>query len=154
MYVRRLSAVLAVAVLGLTTLGVRAQSDAGGAPSAARRDPLASYRAVGIDKEQESKLLGIAKEFESEMMAKTNHLIALMKDMHALSLQPDPEQNTVLAKQDEINKVNGDIAIARVKLVMRMRGVLTPEQRKKFIQLTDKGGRKSDDSASGAVQSD
>jgi Spy/CpxP family protein refolding chaperone len=154
MYGRRLSAVLASAVLALTALSAWAEGDAGGPPAAARRDPLAGYRAVGIDKEQESKLTAIAKEFEGEMIAKTGRLIALMKEMHALSLQPDPEQNAVLAKQDEINKANGDIALARVRLVLKMRGVLTAEQKQKFIQLLDKGGRKTDAPQAGASQSD
>jgi len=128
-------ALASVAVSLILPLAVVAQGQGGAPPSAIRADKLAMYRATGIDKEQESKLLALTKEYEDVMLPKAKTLVQLLSEMQGLSLQPDPDQNTVLSKQDEINKVNGDISNERLKFSLKMRNVLTPEQKEKFVQL-------------------
>ena len=101
-----------------------------------RRDPLAIYRAAGINPQQEHKIRIITKDFDLMMMDKANHIIGLMQQMRALSLQPEPDQKLVLAKQDEINKLNGDMANERIRVIFKIRGVLTSDQRHRLAQLT------------------
>jgi Spy/CpxP family protein refolding chaperone len=107
-----------------------------GEPAGAKQgDPLAMYRAAGIDHDQEQKLGALTKEFEQVMIPKTKSLLALVHEMRELSLQPDPDQDAVLAKQEEINKLNGELSLDRMRFALKMRNVLSPEQKEKFAEI-------------------
>jgi len=150
MAVTRITLALASVAFSLALpLVVFAQSQGGAPASAIRADKLAMYRATGIDKDQETKLLALTKEFEEVMLPRTKTLVELLRDMQSLSLQPDPDQSAVLAKQDEINKINGDISNERLKFSLKMRGILTPEQKQKFVQLIQESYGKSNGPANG-----
>lgn len=58
----------------------------------------------------------------------------LLKDMRNLQMQPDPNEKIVLAKQDEINKVQAEMGTERTKLVLKIRNVLDFEQKQRLIQ--------------------
>jgi Spy/CpxP family protein refolding chaperone len=128
---------------------VLAQSSSGSAPDNAKpadyfthgqnamhaEDPLAIYRAAGIDSEQENQIHTLVKDFESESGPRMDTLHKLLKEMRELSLQPLPEESAVFAKQDEINHAQNELANARVKLLLKIRNSLKPEQREKLVSL-------------------
>jgi Spy/CpxP family protein refolding chaperone len=62
-------------------------------------------------------------------------MMTSMRDMRTLSLQPSPDEQTVLAKQEEINKVQSEQALERTKLMLKIRSILNPDQRQKLVQL-------------------
>jgi len=113
---------------------VQAQGQPGGPPGPAR-DPIAIYRAAGCSPEQEAQIRELAKSFEELARAKGQQVVGLWKDMRNLSLQPDPEPSAIMAKQDEINKVNSDMATEKMKLMLSIRKVLTPDQKQRLVQL-------------------
>lgn len=99
-----------------------------------RHDPLAIYREAGIDKEQEKKIRQLAKEFEDGQRVRLALMANLLKDMRNLQMQPDPNEKTALAKQDEINKVQAEMGTERTKLVLKIRNILDFEQKQRLIE--------------------
>ncbi|MBX9667280.1 MAG: periplasmic heavy metal sensor [Candidatus Obscuribacterales bacterium] len=116
-----------------------AQGDAGEDPRMA--DPLALYRMAGINGDQEEQIRKLAKDFEDAQRVRAKTAFAKYKELSDLQLQPDPVEEDVLAKQEEINKVIAEMATERMKLLLKVRKVLTPDQRKKLVALLgDKSG--------------
>lgn len=99
-----------------------------------RHDPLAIYREAGIDREQEKKIRMLAKEFEDAQKVRLELMANLLKEMRNLQMEPDPDEKKALAKQDEINKVQAEMGSERVKLVLKIRNVLTFEEKQRLVQ--------------------
>ncbi len=116
---------------------VLAQSPSGSAAETAlhSEDPLAIYRVAGIDAGQETQIHQLVKDFESEAGVRLDNLRRLLKEMRELSLQPAPDEAAVLAKQEEINHVQNEVATARVKLLLKIRNLLKPEQKQNLVNL-------------------
>ncbi len=105
------------------------------------QDPLALYRMAGINLDQEEQIRKLAKDFEDAQRVRAKTAFAKYKELSELQLQPDPVEEEVIAKQEEINKVIAEMATERMKLLLKVRKVLTPDQRKKLVALlSDKNG--------------
>jgi Spy/CpxP family protein refolding chaperone len=103
-----------------------------------KQDALGIYKEAGITPVQEAKIRQMAKDFDSSNSVKLHRLMNLLQEMRTLSLTPDLDEKAALAKQDEINKLQSDSSNDRVKLLVKIRSLLTPEQRKKLVQLMQK----------------
>lgn len=132
-----LSFAASLIVASLATTGaVSAQPGGeGAAQNQASRDPMYIYKQVGINSEQEGEIRKQVKDFESAQRVRVKLLINLVKDMRGLQLQPDPSEEEVLAKQTEINNVSSQSALERVKLMLKIRAILTPGQKQKLVDL-------------------
>lgn len=100
-------------------------------------DPIAMYLASGIDQEQESKIRNRVSEFQKFTEVKGENMVRLMKELRALSLQPDLDSRALEAKQAEINNLNNMMAMERNKLLVDLRNVMNSPQRKKFVKLME-----------------
>lgn len=114
-----------------------AQAQAG---QGAATDPMAIYRQAGVSQEQESRIRQLAKDFEDQARVKAKRMMGLIQEMHQLSLETDPDEKAVLAKQDEINGVTGEMAMDRIKLLLTIRKQLTAEQKAKLVGMMKGGG--------------
>ncbi len=106
-------------------------------PTENQRDPLSLYRATGLSADQETRIKALVDRFQTENQERTRQLVDLMLEMRQLSLQPDPDPDATIAKQEQINMINGELALARASLMLKMRQVLTPEQKQKLVQLIE-----------------
>lgn len=132
---------LLVATLFATPAAFAQQASQGGSgQSPPQADPIYIYKLAGIDSEQEGEIRKLVKEFESAQRVRIKVLINLVKDMRTLQLQPDPVEDEVLSKQDEINKVTSNTASERVKLMLKIRSILSPQQKQKLVTLIKKSG--------------
>lgn len=104
-------------------------------PQPPQGDPVAIYREAGASPEQQQKIRDMAREFEQSAFVKAERIKNLMKKMQDLSLQPTPDEKVVMGTQDDINAAQADIANSRIKLMIRIRGLLTEEQRTKLVQI-------------------
>lgn len=102
------------------------------------KDPLAVYRASGIDGEQERQIRKFAKDFEDQQKVRLKLMGNLLKEMRAIELMADPDEKKALAKQGEINKVYAEICNERIKLLLRIRNVLTFEQKERLVKNIQK----------------
>jgi len=110
------------------------------------QDPLALYKMAGINADQEAEIRKLAKDFEDTQRVRVKSLLGLMKSLKALQLQADPPEAQVISTQEEVNKVTGEMATERMKLLLKVRKVLTPDQRKKLVAML------SEDQAAGQGQ--
>lgn len=102
------------------------------------QDPLSIYREAGVTPVQEAKIREMAKEFDNSNSVKLHRLMNLLQEMKTLSLTPDLDEKTTLAKQDEINKVQAENANDRVRLLVKIRALLNADQKKKLVELMQK----------------
>ncbi len=103
--------------------------------SAASADPLDIYREAGISKDQELKIRHMAKEFEDVQRVRLKTLFGYLEDMQEFQLKPDPAEAEVMAKQTQINSLRSEISNGRIKLLLDIRALLSPEQKEKLVSL-------------------
>jgi|AGTN01.1.fsa_nt_gi hypothetical protein len=141
------ASLLAVAAAN-STAALAQGGDVGGPP----QDPVAIYKQAGVNEEQEGEIRRLAKSFEDGQRVRLKTLVGLIKGMSDLQLQSTPNEDEVLAKQDEINKLSNEMATERVKLLLKVRKVLKPEQRDKLVALIKEGKQKAQAAAQQAEE--
>jgi Spy/CpxP family protein refolding chaperone len=133
---KQFSSTLIAALLGLTTMilpAVQADEQSGSAQPS--RDPVARYVEAGASPEQVKKIRELGKDFDDHSKVRWQLLMNLQKQMREFSTQADADESTVIAKQEEINKVVGEMSTERIKLMLKIRSILTPEQKQKLVDL-------------------
>ena len=100
----------------------------------AHHDPLIIYRAAGISPAEERKIRQHAAEYEGMLRVRMKLLENLNKQMAAFQYQSEPDSKTVLAKQDEINKLTILMANDRIKLLFAIRDCMTHDERMRLVE--------------------
>lgn len=100
-----------------------------------RHDPLAIYKKAGIDADQEKKIRQFAKDFEDGQRVRLKLIANLLREMRALQMTPDPDEKKVISTQDSINKAQDEMAMERIKLVLKIRGVMSFDQKQRLVQM-------------------
>ncbi|GEM_PF-2271665 len=128
---------LALGSLLLIPQAVHAQGDPNAAPAQGgnARDPVAIYIQAGATADQVQKIRDMSRQFEDMGRVRWQTLMNLQQKMRGLSLQPDPDEKTVLSTQDEINKVMAEMSTERIKLMLQIRGILTPDQKERLVAI-------------------
>jgi len=98
-------------------------------------DPFSIYVQAGIDPSQHAQITELASQLEQTNIGRSHEIMNLIKDIRILSLQPDLDEKKILAAQNKINDLQGAMAIDRLKLNMKVRKLLTPEQRVKLVSI-------------------
>lgn len=135
MKTKNLFALAAATVLSLSSSGFALAQGGDASQDPRMQDPLALYKMAGINTEQEETIKTLAKDFESTQRVRVKTLVALYQQLKQIQLQPDPPEDQAIAKQEEINKLTGEMSTDRIRLLLKVRKVLTPEQRKKLIAI-------------------
>ena len=130
--IRVFLAAVAASLLLASPLVVHAQ---GGVAQDGPEDPMSIYKQAGVNQEQEIRIRQLAKEFEEGANVRARTRINLMRQMHELSLTAEPDEKAVLSKQDEINVVNSQMGTERVRLLLKIRALLSKEQKEKLVAL-------------------
>jgi Spy/CpxP family protein refolding chaperone len=100
-----------------------------------KKDPVLLYREAGANPEQEAKIRQFAQEYDKEARVKVERLHKLSKQIKELSLEPEIDEKKILAVQDEINEAQNFLSTERIKLMLKIRSQLSPEQKTKLIEL-------------------
>lgn len=103
------------------------------------RDPLAIYREAGIDSNQEGQIKQLAKEFEDANAVRLQNVMSQLQQMKALSLKPDPDEQAVITLQEQISKIQAEMAMERIKLLLKIRKLLNPDQKQRLVEQMKKG---------------
>ncbi len=96
-------------------------------------DPVAIYKQAGINAEQESAIRKLAQDYDQENSVKMESLAQMLQALRDMAYQKTLNASGMLAKQEEINKLQSDMALQRIKLVIKIRGLLTPTQNEKLV---------------------
>lgn len=129
----KVSAICCLALLASHSVH-QAQAQPAGS-TGAQSDPMAIYRQAGVSQEQEMRIRQLAKDFEDQARVKAKRMMGLMQEMHELSLNTDPDEAAVLAKQGEINAITGEMANDRIKLLLTIRKTLNEAQKQKLVGI-------------------
>ncbi len=103
--------------------------------SADKKDPVLIYREAGASGEQEAKIRQLAQEYEKAARVRVERLHNLNKQMTDLSYEPELDEKRILPLQDEINELQGSINSERIKLMLKIRALLSSEQKSKLVEL-------------------
>lgn len=98
-------------------------------------DPIALYKQSGIDEKQQEKILALANQYEEAQDKKAHEMIARLKNLRSLSLVPDLDEKQILETQTDINKLQAEMAMDRMHLLISIRKILNHDQRIKLVEL-------------------
>jgi len=114
---------------------VLAENAGQGKMTIAMEDPMDVYRKSGINKGQEDKIRQLSDGFEKASTDKVSSLIALKREMRKLNLAPELDEKKLLSTQAQMNKLQGELSMQALEVSIKIRNVLTPEQKKKLVAL-------------------
>lgn len=77
----------------------------------------------------------MVRDYELLARVKIARTKNMLTRLHKMSLEITPDENTVIALQEEINKLQGEIALDRTRLMLKLRNILNEEQRTKLSEL-------------------
>jgi len=106
-----------------------------GGNNADSSDPVAIYRQAGINAEQESGIRKLAQDYDQESAVKLKALGERLQELKTLAYQSVLDGNALLAKQEQINKLQSEMAINRIQMVIKIRGILTANQNEKLANI-------------------
>jgi hypothetical protein len=104
-------------------------------PQGMRFDPIRIYVDAGANSGQEREMRRMVRDYELEARVKIGRSKNMLQRLHKLSLEPSPDEQTVIAMQEEINKLQGEIQLDRIRLMLRLRAILNEEQRARLAEL-------------------
>ena len=106
---------------------------------------------LGLSLEQVGRLFTLRDGFAKEARKKTEALEKIEQDLDQL-LGPGPvDLQAVEAKVKEAEAMRTDLRLARIKVTEEGKGVLTPEQRAKFVELVKQSPRSSGGATQGGT---
>lgn len=128
--------------LVVTPNPVQAQADSQNALTQTS-DPIATYKEAGADAGQQQKILTLANNYEKAQDEKAHELINELKHLKALSLSANLDEKTILQTQSGINKLQGEMAMDKMHLLINIRRILNQEQRNRLVKIMQRNARQT-----------
>jgi Spy/CpxP family protein refolding chaperone len=96
---------------------------------------LRNREKLGLSDEQVSKLEQIRSDFEKETIRNEADIRVAEIDLNNLLQASSADMGKVEAKIREVERLRGDLRIARIRAIEKGKALLSPDQRKKFQDL-------------------
>lgn len=109
-------------------------------------DPIRIYLEAGINKVQEAQIREMARAIEETNVQRAKQVLGLLKEIRALSEQTELDDKRIISDQKEVNELQGQMALDRIKLLIRIRKLLSPEQKAKLVSLMGEARKSTSDS--------
>jgi len=93
------------------------------------------WKALNLTPEQAQKVQALRESFFKETLPLRNDLMSKKLEMRSLWLQPNPDEEKILAKQKEISALKDQLGERAIKNRFAMRQILTPEQQAQLANL-------------------
>jgi Spy/CpxP family protein refolding chaperone len=106
-----------------------------GASGNGASDPIAIYTEAGANQAQLESIKLLAEGLQSVNTERAKEIMGLIRDIRNLSLQPDLDGKKLLADQNRVNSLQSAMASERIKVLIKIRQLLTPPQREKLVTL-------------------
>lgn len=119
--------ILTASIAALLLVSVAAAQPGGGMMMAADK--------LGLTDDQAAKLDQLRLQHQKDMIQKNAALKVARLELMDMLRSARVDEKAALAKQDAISKMKADIATAKLKHRLAMRGVLTAEQLDKWIKM-------------------
>lgn len=111
-------------------------------------DPIATYKEAGADAAQQEKILALASAYERKQEEKAHQVISQIKHLKALSLSPNLDEKTILQTQQGINKLQGEMATEKMRLLINIRKILSPQQRLRLVEILQRNSQQNTEQSS------
>lgn len=100
---------------------------------------LSSYMAseLNLTEDQKIRIESVREIFLENIDPLRDALIAKGEELRQLWTDADPNQSAILAKQQEINEIRGQLEEKTIQYQFDCRQILTSEQRNRLATLTD-----------------
>lgn len=121
-----------IAALSLNT--ALADDDAGGQDHMGMKD---LPKELNLSAEQKEKIKKIREENRDQMKKMREKMHAKMQEFRS-KMASDASDGDIKEAHEEMQEMHEDMAEARLEKMLKVRAVLTPEQRKKFMALQEK----------------
>ena len=95
---------------------------------------------LGLDAKQTAALETLRTDHRDDVDSIHEQIQAKREAIKALWLAPSPDKNQILVAEREISTLHGQLAESRVDFLFAAKGVLTPAQFSKFIELKQERG--------------
>lgn len=142
----RVLAVAVLVVMCVSAFGASAKGPRGSNGPPRRVTEFAEK--LGLDEATIVKLRGVEGEGREEGHAIRLRLKVLKAELRELLGSEAPDESTVMEKADAIGKLETDARKIRLRTMIRVRGLLTAEQREKLVRIhsrrKSRGGGKHD----------
>ena len=93
------------------------------------------WRALNLTPEQTQKMQALRESFFKETLPLRNDLMSKKLELRSLWLQPNLDEEKILAKQKELSDLRAQIQEKAIKNRLEMRQILTPEQQAQLANL-------------------
>jgi Spy/CpxP family protein refolding chaperone len=101
----------------------------------ARSEGPGRWDPLNLTPDQVEKIKALRESFFKEKIPLQNELMGKRLELKALWMQTNPDEQKILAKQQEINTLRAQIGEKAIKNRLEMRKILTPEQQAKWVHL-------------------
>jgi len=98
-------------------------------------------KALGLSREQKDRIKAIFKKNHDETSALRKEMVSERRELRNLIHSDKMNEAAIRDEAKKIAATSGDLAVRRAKMFQEVRGVLTPEQVRKFRDLRDKRDR-------------
>lgn len=95
---------------------------------------------LGLDATQQAKLEKLKTAHQDDAEALRDQIQSIREESKALWLAPNPDKQKILAAERQVQAIEGKLAESRIEFMFAARGVLTPEQFTKFVEMRGKHG--------------
>ncbi len=106
-------------------------------------DPISTYKEAGADAGQQQKIMTLANNYEKAQDEKAHELINELKHLKALSLSANLDEKTILQTQSGINKLQSEMAMDKMHLLINIRRILNQEQRNRLVEIMQRNARQN-----------
>jgi len=96
------------------------------------------YEKLGITEEQKQALKTHRESHRNEMKALGGQIKEKRKALHQTLVDPKADDNAIVSANNEIKALTNSLADSRLKGVLEVRKILTPEQFQKFNEIRKK----------------
>ena len=93
------------------------------------------WKALNLTPEQTQKMQALRESFFKETLPLRNDLMSKKLELRSLWLQPNLDEEKILAKQKEISSLRAQLGEKAIKNRFAMRQILTPEQQAQMANL-------------------
>jgi Spy/CpxP family protein refolding chaperone len=99
---------------------------------------------LGLSEEQRAAVSQIVEASRARREALVDELEAARRDMRELLSQPVPDEGAVMAQAEVIGAGETELHKSRLRAMMEIRALLTPEQRAELLRMRDERHRHRD----------
>lgn len=90
---------------------------------------------LGLDAETRAEIRKMARDARSRAVERRGELDEVRDELRALLDAPEPDEAAVLAQADRIGALETEMHKDRLRTLLRIRALLTPEQRAELVKI-------------------